>query len=84
MDDGQYRWLSNVMCRTLVQRFPRFDCMMAVGAAVIPLPVTPERRQPGYSRRQAWSAFSLIQFLVRTAMFSCGAPSINCGVECRP
>ena len=30
----------HVVCRTLVQSFPRFVLMMAVGAAVITLPVT--------------------------------------------
>jgi hypothetical protein len=40
VDDGQYRWLSSVMCGTLVQSFPRFVSMMAVGAAVITLLVT--------------------------------------------
>lgn len=40
VNDGQYRWLSSVTCGTLVQSFPRLVLMMAVGAAVITLPVT--------------------------------------------
>lgn len=63
LDDGQYRWLSSVMCRTLVHSFPRFVSMMAVPATVIARPGAQCPERLGQHSGSLGTAFSVLLFV---------------------